>query len=38
VRRLIVKQFLVDKEGNVMDPFILRGIGYGADVKWPLMP
>lgn len=27
----VVVQFLVDKEGNVVDPFILRGIGYGAD-------
>jgi TonB family protein len=27
----VVVQFLVDKEGNVVDPFILRGIGGGTD-------
>jgi TonB family protein len=27
----VVVQFLVDEEGNVVDPFILRGIGGGTD-------
>lgn len=27
----VVVQFIVDKEGNVLDPFVMRGIGGGCD-------
>jgi len=27
----VVVQFIIDEQGNVQDPFVVRGIGAGAD-------